>query len=775
MGDFKFEVWPTEFRVITQHFGANPRNYAQFGLPGHDGLDIRAPTGSKVFCVAPGEVFRVYEKPTGHNYGIHVRVLHQDGYKTIYAHLQKPLVRKGQIVEAGTVLGIADNTGNSFGSHLHITLKKKNAKVGKYPYNIIDPTPFLLPLMGWQEPAGPYVEGWVLTDAIYIHGSLAQINDGGATFYINPDLKRIIPSGSIIVTLSKQEPFTRVRVPMATIGLDNSSKPKPAPEPPAIVATVEGWASKRLLVFAGKQAIVGLHGVNLLRGPERTALNIGLVKANSTVSVLGMPKGQYSPIRVRRNDFLEPVTLPVPPPDPAIIPPENGYLGWVLTQYLSPLAGRQALTSRLGVNLRSRPDQSGQNTGLVKAYATVRVAGPVRREYTPVLVNSDDVINVITPQPDVTRPEPWPDAEPPIAAPAPVPATVPGWAYTNGLLISGSRAKVARYGSNLRSKPTRDSRLLGFIPAESEIRVTGPPQGEYSPVRVRDDLLEPPDTDDDRQDPDAPAMGRARIGLHASADPDIGEAEHAEFAHLRPGIIKVLSFHSADDIGKLAVAHPEAQFIVRAFLSMEGRKISPGKFVADTVADVRRALAQLRKHEVVVELHNEPNVFAEGLGSSWSDGAAFNVWYQELLKRYRKTLPGVRFIYPGLSPGGKVTGVKLDHVQFLEASRAAVEASDGLGIHIYWSQFQPMVQALETLDDFISRFRAHPIWITEASRNLGPNISSKLAQEYLKFWRELQARPVVQGVTYFVASASNPDFAHEVWVGKGIAKQIGRR
>jgi len=775
MGDFKFEVWPTEFRIITQHFGANPRNYAQFGLPGHDGLDIRAPTGSKVYCVAPGEVFQVYGKPTGHNYGIHVRVLHRDGYKTIYAHLQKPLVRKGQIVEAGTVLGLADNTGNSFGSHLHLTLKKENTTIGKWPHNIIDPTPFLLPLMGWQEPAGPYIEGWVLTDAMVVRGNLAQVNDGGATLYINPDLKKIIPTGSIIIKLSQKEPFTRVKVPLATIGLSSSSQPKPAPEPPAIVSTVDGWASKRLLVFAGKQAIVGIHGVSLRRGPEKSALNIGLVKANSTVSVLGMPESQYSPIRVRRSDFLEPVTLPVPPPDPAIIPPENGYIGWVLTQYLSLLADRQALTSRLGVNLRSSPEQNGQNTGLVKAYATVRVAGPARKDYTPILVNTADVINVTTPQPDVTRPEPWLNNPPANPAPAPGPSTIPGWVFTNGLLISGSRAKVATYGSNLRSAPHRDGKLLGFIPAGGEIMVTGAPQGEYTPVRVVEDFLESPEKDDDRQDPDAPLMGRARIGLHASADPDIGEAEHVEFAEMRPGIIKVLSFHSADDIRKLAIAHPGAQFIVRAFLSMEGRKISPGKFVADTVADVRRALAQLRHQDVVVELHNEPNLFAEGLGSSWSDGANFNNWYQELLKRYRQTLPGVRFIYPGLSPGGQVTGVKLDHVQFLEASRPAVEVSDGLGVHLYWSQFQPMERALETLDDYISRFRAHPIWITEASRNLGPAIPSKMAQEYLMFWRELQSRPVVQGVTYFVASASNPDFAHEMWVGKGIGKQIGRR
>ena len=130
MAGFRFEVWPTEYRVITQHFGANPRNYAQFGLPGHDGVDLRAPTGSKVFCVAPGEVFRIHNKPTGHNYGIHVRVAHQNGYKTVYGHLQKVFVRTGQIVEAGTVLGLADNTGNSFGSHLHLTLKRTGAKYG---------------------------------------------------------------------------------------------------------------------------------------------------------------------------------------------------------------------------------------------------------------------------------------------------------------------------------------------------------------------------------------------------------------------------------------------------------------------------------------------------------------------------------------------------------------------------------------------------------------------------------------------------------------------
>ena len=119
--NFRFEAWPTEFRKITQHFGANAQYYSQFDLPGHEGVDLRAPTGSKIFSVAPGRVYRVHEEPDNHNYGIHVRVQHQDGYKTVYGHMEEAFVEVGQNVKAGQVLGLADNTGNSFGSHLHLT------------------------------------------------------------------------------------------------------------------------------------------------------------------------------------------------------------------------------------------------------------------------------------------------------------------------------------------------------------------------------------------------------------------------------------------------------------------------------------------------------------------------------------------------------------------------------------------------------------------------------------------------------------------------------
>ncbi len=774
MGDFRFEVWPTEYTVITQHFGANPKNYAQFGLPGHDGIDIRAPSGSKVFSVAPGDVYAIHHKPTGHNYGIHVRVNHRDGFQTIYAHLQKVFVQKGQIVKAGELLGLADNTGNSFGSHLHITLKKKGAEVSNWPYNIIDPTPYLLPLLGWKEPAGPYVEGWVLTDTLFAKGKLAQVNVGGATLYINPDTDKKVPEGSIVIVLSRNEPYTRIQVPLVTVGMDDKNIPKPATKPPPIVATVDGWAWKRFLTVVGNQAIVGSHGINLRSGPSRTASNIGMVKANSTVSITGAGKDLYLPVSVRRDDFIEPVIIPDPPPNLDEIKSKDGLLGWVLSQFLSPTGYRQALTSKLGVNLRNKPGQSGQNIGLVKAFATVRIAGPEENDYTPIIVRQTDVLNAVKPMPKIEQPDPWPADEKPKSQPKPDQDTTPGWAFTNGLSIKGNAATVARYGSNLREKPRRDGRKIGFIPPETTITVTGPAQGEYTPVRVNDDFLEPP-KDDEEKDPDSQTMGRARIGLHASADPTISEAEHQEFSILRPGIIKVLTFHSSEDVSRLAQAHPDAHFIVRAFLSFGGRNISPGKFLEDTIKDLRRTIQQLDGRNFVVELHNEPNVTREGLGSSWSDGATFSVWWRELLKRYRRELPGVRFIYPGLSPGTTVTGTKLDHVQFLEASRAAAEAADGIGIHAYWSDVYPMSQAIGVVDDYISRFRSRSLWITEASHNHGIASPPQLAKEYLRFWRELQSRPVVQGVTYFVASASDPKYAQEVWLGRGIAKLVGRR
>jgi murein DD-endopeptidase MepM/ murein hydrolase activator NlpD len=147
--EFKL-LWPTEFPVVTQSFGANPEIYRRWGLPGHEGIDFRAARNTKVFACADGTAARVdvYRgDPTQQPYGHSVRLQHRDGYLTVYAHLERALVKVGQVVKAGDVIGLADATGNSSGHHLHLMLKKAGATAAgltNYPNDIVDPTPFLV-------------------------------------------------------------------------------------------------------------------------------------------------------------------------------------------------------------------------------------------------------------------------------------------------------------------------------------------------------------------------------------------------------------------------------------------------------------------------------------------------------------------------------------------------------------------------------------------------------------------------------------------------------
>lgn len=90
----------------------------------HNGLDLQA-RSDKVFAMLPGIVHKVgYDKRSG------IFVILRHGDITIsYCHLSKVAVRKGDVVSAGTIVGITGNTGRSTGEHLHITCKLKGKHV----------------------------------------------------------------------------------------------------------------------------------------------------------------------------------------------------------------------------------------------------------------------------------------------------------------------------------------------------------------------------------------------------------------------------------------------------------------------------------------------------------------------------------------------------------------------------------------------------------------------------------------------------------------------
>ncbi len=104
--------------VITSRFGI--RNSENKNIDGfHTGLDIATDAGSLVFASMQGIVDDV--SSVG-DYGNHIKI-RCNNVTTLYAHLDKILVTKGQIVSQGQTIGTVGSTGNSTGPHLHFEIR----------------------------------------------------------------------------------------------------------------------------------------------------------------------------------------------------------------------------------------------------------------------------------------------------------------------------------------------------------------------------------------------------------------------------------------------------------------------------------------------------------------------------------------------------------------------------------------------------------------------------------------------------------------------------
>ena len=97
----------------------------------HRGLDFAAKRGTPVYATADGII--VLSKWNS-GYGKYIKIDHQNGYKTMYGHLSKWLVRKNMKVKAGDIIGKVGSTGNSTGNHLHYEVIFNNRKVNPKGY-----------------------------------------------------------------------------------------------------------------------------------------------------------------------------------------------------------------------------------------------------------------------------------------------------------------------------------------------------------------------------------------------------------------------------------------------------------------------------------------------------------------------------------------------------------------------------------------------------------------------------------------------------------------
>ena len=132
-------IIPIEVKDYTMSSGYGYRRDPVYGSTKfHAGLDFAAKTGTNVFATGDG-VVEVADRKSG--YGNVIDISHGYNYLTRYAHLSEILVKPGQQVKRGDLIGRVGSTGKSTGPHLHYEVRFKDEPQNPVNYYFMDITP----------------------------------------------------------------------------------------------------------------------------------------------------------------------------------------------------------------------------------------------------------------------------------------------------------------------------------------------------------------------------------------------------------------------------------------------------------------------------------------------------------------------------------------------------------------------------------------------------------------------------------------------------------
>ncbi len=359
---FKLQ-WPVDSRKITQYFGKNPHIYAKYNQAGHEGLDFQASVGSNIYACADGEVFDI-RPDDGNAYGIHVRIRHKvDGreYHTIYAHLSRVLVARGQHVKAGEQIALAGNTGHSFGPHLHFTLKLIGAKTPGYPAGVVDPFPYLQE----DEPPAPSDLTIYTTDQVRLRARPTTASTQLAWLRKGEPLTVLGAAAAAHAKVGQQGQWIQVQ---RADGMDGFvaawyvqlQSPSPAPPEPTPEPAPEPTLTETLVVYA-------TEALNVRKGTSTGTSRIAIALPHEPLSVIGDRDAGLARLG-DRGEWLQ-VRLP------------DGSKGYVAAWYVQTRPGPAPETlltvyPTQDMNMRKRPT--------VKAKRIVRPA-----HNTPLTVHDD--------------------------------------------------------------------------------------------------------------------------------------------------------------------------------------------------------------------------------------------------------------------------------------------------------------------------------------------------------------------------------------------------
>ena len=167
-------IWPIQPKYkVAEHdkYGIRKNHYVLFKERAHSGFDITADIGTEVKAIAKGKVLLAEFDGTttegydafNDGYGNKVEILNDDGKRVVYGHLRQILVKPGDIVTQGMIIGKTGGSGGSRVPHLHLEIRKTNTDETRLDYTI-NPLTVLpkidLENLNWDFIQAPYASLW---------------------------------------------------------------------------------------------------------------------------------------------------------------------------------------------------------------------------------------------------------------------------------------------------------------------------------------------------------------------------------------------------------------------------------------------------------------------------------------------------------------------------------------------------------------------------------------------------------------------------------------
>jgi hypothetical protein len=233
----------------------------------------------------------------------------------------------------------------------------------------------------------------------------------------------------------------------------------------------------------------------------------------------------------------------------------------------------------------------------------------------------------------------------------------------------------------------------------------------------------------------------------------------------RVNAVKLFTMPDADlmhgAINAIKAKRSDTFIMARLFFSVNpGSQFSPQTFVDFCRNGLQAAYAAGVRY---FEMHNEPNLEAEGFGFNWKTGAQFGAWLQVVLSILRPLYPLAKWGYPGLSP-------QPNTVQFFTDSLSAAQACDWIGAHSYFNGVDSTGWGMTSIDGGFhwKRIRdmaqGKPIIITEFSCNTPAIDYASKGRLYRQYYDLLKIEPGVLGAMCYALSWPGSDPNREGWV-----------